>query len=52
MPQWLVFAVIALVWALVVIVIVVFMMGASRARRKQLEHDRATAEQPVATKDN
>ncbi|MEO8221748.1 MAG: hypothetical protein ABI563_13305 [Specibacter sp.] len=52
MPQWLLFAVIALVWVVGMIVIVVFMMGASRVRRKQREIEESGAKIPVAAKDS
>lgn len=41
MPIWFVVALIAAAWAVVVAGIVVFMMGASRVRRKQREQDMA-----------
>lgn len=50
MPQWLVIAVIGLVWALLVIAIIVFMMGASRSRRKQREHERTLEQRDLAKK--
>lgn len=52
MPQWLVIAVIALAWVLAIVAIVVFMMGASRSRRKQREHEKALAQQLLAKKDH
>ncbi|MHA7268953.1 hypothetical protein [Arthrobacter sp. HLT1-20] len=52
MPQWLIFAVIALVWAAAVLVIVVFMIGASRARHKQRQLEKAAAEKRLAPTDS
>lgn len=52
MPQWLVFALIAVAWAAAVIVIIVFMMGASRTRRKQLANERIAKETSLANKDS
>ncbi|WP_269937446.1 hypothetical protein [Arthrobacter sp. HY1533] len=51
MPQWLVVVGIALAWVLAIVAIVVFMMGASRSRRKESEHEKALAQQLLAKKD-
>lgn len=45
MPLWLIITLIASAWIVLVAVIVIFMMGASRGRRKELAQDEADAGQ-------